>query len=43
MPGPTAAPVTPPAGVNGQLHILSNRMPMSDVVSITVALHRTRW
>jgi len=33
MPEPTASPVTAPAGINGQLHILSNRMPMSEVVS----------
>lgn len=33
MPEPTAAPVTVPAGVNGQLRILSNRMPMAEVVS----------
>jgi uncharacterized protein (TIGR03435 family) len=34
MPGPTAAPATIPAGVKGQLRIVSNRMPMSDVVSL---------
>ncbi|HEY4084979.1 MAG TPA: TIGR03435 family protein [Bryobacteraceae bacterium] len=34
MPGPTDAPAIMPAGVKGQLHILSNRMPMSDVVSV---------
>ena len=34
MPEPSAAPVTIPAGVKGQLHIVSNRMPMSDVVSL---------
>ena len=34
MPKPTAAPVTAPAGINGQLRILSNRMPMADVVSL---------
>jgi len=34
MPGPTDAPATIPAGVKGQLHIVSNRMPMSDVVSV---------
>jgi uncharacterized protein (TIGR03435 family) len=31
---PTAAPATMPAGVNGQLSILSNRMPMATVVSL---------
>lgn len=34
MHEPTAGPATLPAGVNGQLRILSNRMPMSDVVSL---------
>ncbi len=34
MHEPTAGPATAPAGVNGQLRILSNRMPMSDVVSL---------
>jgi len=34
MPGPAAAPVTLPAGVNGQLHILSSHMPMAEVVSV---------
>jgi uncharacterized protein (TIGR03435 family) len=33
MPKATSAPVNAPAGVNGQLHIPSNRMPMSGVVS----------
>ena len=33
MPEPTVAPATVPAGVKGQLRIVSNRMPMSDVVS----------
>jgi uncharacterized protein (TIGR03435 family) len=34
MPEPAAAPATAPAGVNGQLRILSNRMPMAGVVSL---------
>jgi uncharacterized protein (TIGR03435 family) len=34
MPEPKAGPATIPAGVKGQLRILSNRMPMSDVVSV---------
>jgi uncharacterized protein (TIGR03435 family) len=33
MHEPTAAPATIPAGVNGQLRILGNRMPMATVVS----------
>ncbi len=33
MSQPADAPATLPAGVKGQLRILSNRMPMSDVVS----------
>ena len=33
MPEPTAAPATIPAGVKGQLRIVSNRMPIYDVVS----------
>jgi uncharacterized protein (TIGR03435 family) len=34
MSEPTAGPVTIPPGVNGQLRILSNRMPMATVVSL---------
>src|SRR6185437_5879887 len=34
MHEPTAGPATIPAGVNGQLRILSNRMPMDAVVSL---------
>ena len=34
MPEPTVAPATDPAGVKGQLRIVSDRMPMSDVVSL---------
>jgi len=34
MPAPTDAPAIIPAGVKGQLRILSNRMRMSDVVSV---------
>ena len=33
MHEPKAGPATIPAGVNGQLRIVSNRMPMSDLVS----------
>lgn len=33
MPGPTATPATLPAGVHGQLRILSNSMPMASLVS----------
>ncbi len=33
MPGPTAAPVAVPAGINGQLRIVSNRMAMAEVAS----------
>ena len=34
MPEATTAPATMPDGVNGQLRILSNRMPMASVVSL---------
>lgn len=33
MPGPSAGPAAMPTGVQGQLHILSNRMPMAEVAS----------
>jgi len=34
MPKPTAAPATIPAGVNGYLRILSNRISLNSVVSL---------
>ncbi len=34
MPEASDAPASPPAGVQGQLRIISNRMPMSTVVTI---------
>jgi len=34
LPQPTTAPATIPSGIKGQLRIVSNRMPMSDVASV---------